>query len=331
MNKKVLFVGHDLKFICDFVTYLSHYQPIGWPQVISYRGHALPENCVNSSLVDICDVIFCEWSLGNAVHFSRVKPFGKRLVVRLHAQELRVLKSRYLDKILWQNVDALIVISPAIKNRVIQLYPELYGKVFFVPNYVPSRKIGSGKYSSSPQFQIGMLGIVPALKRVDLAFELLKHLKSVDSRYSLSLKGGAPNDYTWMQNRPGQVNWYNKTFERYQNLVKDGSIIFEEESDDVATWYESIGVILSMSDIEGSHQSVAEGVASGCVPVIRNWDGASQLYGNPVFETVDEMSEYVLSFKSECAYHSLSSNIRNNLSGVYEFEKVCKQLIELIF
>jgi glycosyltransferase involved in cell wall biosynthesis len=48
--------------------------------------------------------------------------------------------------------------------------------------------------------------------------------------------------------------------------------------DDVPEWLADIGFILSTSEHEGSHQAVAEGMASGAIPVIRNWIGADLLY-----------------------------------------------------
>jgi hypothetical protein len=59
-------------------------------------------------------------------------------------------------------------------------------------------------------------------------------------------------------------------------------------------FYSRIGLILSGSDYEGSHHSVAESMASGVVSVIRNWEGASDIYGNDyVFESVDEAVQVI--------------------------------------
>jgi glycosyltransferase involved in cell wall biosynthesis len=56
------------------------------------------------------------------------------------------------------------------------------------------------------------------------------------------------------------------------------SISIQDYTDDMPAWFSRIGVLLSTSDSEGSHQAVAEGMASGAVPIIRNWPGADRLY-----------------------------------------------------
>ena len=56
------------------------------------------------------------------------------------------------------------------------------------------------------------------------------------------------------------------------------AVIFDRHGDDMAIWYSKVGFILSTSDHEGSHQAIAEGMAAGCIPIIRNWNGATPLY-----------------------------------------------------
>jgi hypothetical protein len=46
----------------------------------------------------------------------------------------------------------------------------------------------------------------------------------------------------------------------------------------MARWLRGVGHILSTSDEEGSHTAVTEGMASGAVPVVRPWPGASDIY-----------------------------------------------------
>jgi len=57
-------------------------------------------------------------------------------------------------------------------------------------------------------------------------------------------------------------------------------------------WFSKIGYILSTSDFEGSHLSVAEAMASGSSPVIITWDGADEIY--PKENCFDDISNAVL-------------------------------------
>jgi hypothetical protein len=56
------------------------------------------------------------------------------------------------------------------------------------------------------------------------------------------------------------------------------SVVFDPFGQDVPVWFRKIGFILSTSDIESFHLSVAEGMASGAVPVIRLRDEVPDLY-----------------------------------------------------
>ena len=56
------------------------------------------------------------------------------------------------------------------------------------------------------------------------------------------------------------------------------SVVFDPFGKDVSIWLSKIGFILSTSDIESFHLSVAEGMASGAVPVVRLRDEVPDLY-----------------------------------------------------
>lgn len=330
VDTKIVFVGHDFKFIDCFIDLLSVGRTDGWPKLVKYDGHYIPEKSTKMGFYSECNVIFCEWALGNAVHFSNNKPVNARLIIRLHAQEIRALKARFLDNINWSNVDSLIVVSPFIRDTILQAYPTLTNKVVYIPNYVGPNKVCGMEKPALAHYSLGLLGIVPTLKRVDLAFELLSMLRLTDNRYKLFIKGNLPEDYAWMKSRKGQQLWYENTFKRYSELIESGHVVFEKASDDVAKWYGNIGLILSTSDSEGSHQAIAEGMFSGCVPVIRSWDGASSIYGYPVFDNLNDMKNYIISISESPNFTSLSFNQRVQAKASFDFELVSSLLLKLI-
>ena len=57
-----------------------------------------------------------------------------------------------------------------------------------------------------------------------------------------------------------------------------GAITFEEHGPNIPAFLRKVGVIVSTSDYEGHQVSVAEGMASGCVPLILDRPGARQQY-----------------------------------------------------
>ena len=46
----------------------------------------------------------------------------------------------------------------------------------------------------------------------------------------------------------------------------------------MAEWYAKVGIVLSTSDFESFHLTIADGAASGAMPVCLNWAGADRIY-----------------------------------------------------
>jgi glycosyltransferase involved in cell wall biosynthesis len=148
------------------------------------------------------------------------------------------------------------------------------------------------------EFRLGMLGYCPKLKNPRLAVEILDRLRRHDQRWRLVLTGSPPRSYDWLWARDSERAYY-EAFEQYveqQQLA--GHLERQEWTDDSPAWYANVGFLLSCSDLEGSHQAVAEGMASGCVPVVRRWQGAEGMYPNSLlFDTAEEAEQLIL----ECA------------------------------
>ena len=60
------------------------------------------------------------------------------------------------------------------------------------------------------KFTIGIVGIVPMMKRIDKALDLLEKLREQDDRYVLRIKGKLPKDFPWMRNRQDELSYYEK-------------------------------------------------------------------------------------------------------------------------
>lgn len=58
----------------------------------------------------------------------------------------------------------------------------------------------------------------------------------------------------------------------------NGAVTFDPHRNDMAEWYEGIGIALSVSDFESFHLTLADGAASGALPVSLAWPGAELIY-----------------------------------------------------
>ena len=287
---RILFAGHDFKFLRPL---LSHYARHPDFRVLTdeYRGHALRGTARSARLLREAEIVFCEWCLGNAEWYSHNKRPGQTLIIRLHRQELTV---PYLDAIKWEAVDAICFICSHTRAEFLERFPGLEGKAKLIYNLVDVEGFGLAKRPDAA-YALGLLGSSPRLKAPHLALELVGRLRAVDERYTLRIKGKHPHEYDWLWRRPEERRYYEELYEQFALPENEGAVIFDKPGDDVPDWFTNVGFVLSTSDFEGSHQAVAEGMAAGTVPIIRNWHGADRLYpARYVFASLDQAADLVL-------------------------------------
>ena len=123
-----------------------------------------------------------------------------------------------------------------------------------------------------------MIGIVPGLKRPDRALDTLELLLERDRRYRLRIKGPSPFDYPWLLDRPAEVEYYRALYRRINSGPLRYAVIFDPPGANVHDWLSLVGFILSPSDYESFHMAVAEGMLTGCQPVVWERDGIHALW-----------------------------------------------------
>ncbi|HNX79919.1 MAG TPA: glycosyltransferase, partial [Prolixibacteraceae bacterium] len=103
--------------------------------------------------------------------------------------------------------------------------------------------------------------------------------------------------YDWLWKCDEERAYFEALYDYINNSDFANSVVFDPHGDDMQVWFSKIGYILSTSEHEGSHQAVAEGMAAGSIPVIRNWHGADELYPEEfVVRSVDEAVGMILGF-----------------------------------
>ena len=272
----VLVAGHDLKF---FSLLQSKLTATGQFEFITdqWQGHNKHDEAASRKLLQQADIIFCEWCLGNIAWYSHNKLPHQRLVARFHAQETR---ADYLNKVNWQAIDHITFVSEHIRRAAMQAFPALpLAKTSVIANYLDSDKFTPKKKTGDAPFTLGMVGVAPKSKRLDRAVDLLEALLATDSRYQLRVKGKHPLEYSWLLNRPDELAYYQQLFERINsNPQLRYKVIFDPAGDNVNDWFTMVGYILSPSEHESFHMAIGEGMLTGAVPVIWNWEGANEIW-----------------------------------------------------
>jgi glycosyltransferase involved in cell wall biosynthesis len=108
-------------------------------------------------------------------------------------------------------------------------------------------------------------------------------------------------------------------------------VVLYPYTEDMPSWFSRIGFVLSTSDSEGSHQAVAEGMAAGCVPVIRNWPGADRLYPRRfIFSTIDEAVQLICNASAPERFRYLSEIARGWACSRFDTRTVAPRILSLL-
>jgi glycosyltransferase involved in cell wall biosynthesis len=271
---KVAVAGHDLKFFTPLLNYLSQ-QPgleVRTDHWISLGEH---DEAASQRILDWADVVICEWCGPNAIWYSHNKRKGTRLIVRLHRFELF---ARYPYRVMIKNVDQVVCVDKYYAQLTVEKTGWPAKKIVALPNTVNVGQLDRPKLDGA-RFSLGMVGIVPSRKRVDLALDVLEELRRDDERYMLNIKSGMPWDHWWIWQKPEERGHYAAALHRIQRSpLLRGAVVFDQAGPDVPAWLRRVGYVLSTSDDESFHVAPVEGMVSGAVPVVLPWPGADTVY-----------------------------------------------------
>ncbi|HET8862111.1 MAG TPA: glycosyltransferase family 4 protein [Solirubrobacterales bacterium] len=270
---RVLIAGHDLKFAGPIREAIA----AAGATIAEDRWHSHTEHdeAASRAILRQTSVILCEWCLGNAVWYSRNKRPDQRLVVRMHRMEV------YTDhpaSVEIDNVDQVVCVSQHIADEAIERFGWESDKLRVIPNSVDVERFRLSKQEGA-RFTLAMVGYTPKRKRLDRALDILEALRSRDERFRLLLVGQPPSQFDWVTNQPEEVEFFRLCLARIQeSSALRGAVSFQPFTGDLPALFQGVGFILSTSDSEGHQVALAEGAASGAVPVIVDRPGAQDQY-----------------------------------------------------
>lgn len=243
-----------------------------------WRSHGAHDEEASGAALAWAETIHCEWCLGNAVWYSRNKLDRQRLVVRFHRMEL---ETPYPGEVELERVDTMVFVARHVLERACERWgwDREDPRFRILPNGVDPAALALPKLPDAER-TLAMVGYVPRLKRLDRALDLLAALRRRDERFRLAVKGREPWEYDWIGGREKDRAHYERLGERLQREPElRGAVCFEPSGDDVAEFLRRAGWIVSASEVEGHSAALAEGMASGAVPVVWERPGAREQYG----------------------------------------------------
>ncbi len=318
---RVVVAGHDLKFFTPLLSCLR-LQPDLEVRLDQWAALGDHDPAASRELAAWADVVICEWCGPNAVWYSRHKRRGSRLLVRLHRFELR---SPYPSQLKISAVSQVICVSKHYARlcRECTGWPET--KVATVPNALDVAQLDRPKLDGA-RFHLGIIGIVPSRKRLDLALDVLEELRREDDRYLLFVKSGMPWEHWWVWQNPAEREHYASALRRVQRSpLLRGAVVFDDAGPDVATWLRRVGFVLSTSDDESFHVAPAEGMVSRAVPVLRHWPGAETIYDMRwIHRGPTEMAAAIMALGDEHAWRAAGDDAHAQAADAFNLGRVCQ-------
>jgi glycosyltransferase involved in cell wall biosynthesis len=320
---KMVIAGHDLKFvklIIDFLEKTNKFEI----RLDNWTGHNVHDEKYSKECLEWADLIICEWGLGNAVWYSSNKRPHQKLIVRMHRQEL---DTAYPRQFTIENIDAIIAISPYVYEEFYRVFKLPREKTRMIYNVLDAKKLDKPK--TDADYHLGIIGIAPKMKRLDLALDVLEKLWSTDKRYKLFIKGKLPQEYPWLWNKEEQREYYEAQYKRIEEAPWKDAVYFDGFGD-VDEWLQKIGFVLSTSDFESFHLAPSEGMASGAIPLILKWDGSETIYKKEfLYNDINGFVERIQEINKMESTEKLRQDAKDYVQR-FDIESVGKQWVELV-
>jgi glycosyltransferase involved in cell wall biosynthesis len=286
---RVLVAGHDLKFLAPIREAVAAAGATLAEDV--WHSHTEHDERASCAALEQADVIFCEWCLGNAVWYSRNKRPDQRLIVRLHRTEIY---TDYPESVQIANVDQVVCVAQHIADEAIERFGWDSGKLRVIPNGIDVDRFRLPKEKTA-RYMLGMVGYVPRRKRLDRALDVIEGLRSQDRRFHLLLPGHPPSEFDWVVRRPEECEFFRQCYARIQASDRlRGGVAFLPFTEDLPSFFRQVGFVLSTSESEGHQVALAEGAASGAVPVILNRPGAHDQFPNRWIHATGDLAAHAV-------------------------------------
>ena len=323
---KVVVCGHDQKFWKPIQRVLERSGLYEFREDY-WSGHNEHDPEHSRQCIDWANVIIAEWTLGNAVWYSRHKKIHQKLITRLHLQERN---TPFPGQLKIENVDEIVFVGGHIQDEVVEKFNFPRHKTCVISNFVDFKKYAQPK-NSGCAFNLGIIGVVPMRKRLDLAMELLGKLIRTDPRYCLHIKGPNPDSYGWLWARTAEREYYMDLWSCIKSTSFANRVIFHPAGDDVAEWFRNIAFILSPSNFESFHMVVAEGMCSGTIPVVWNWEGSDDIYRLlPPVSGVEDAAELILKINQSETGRAMAQQAQAYVQRNFDVDIVFRKWSDLL-
>lgn len=213
------------------------------------------------SFLQANDVVFFEWAselLAAATQLPKVCG----IVTRLHRYEMY----KWADKVNWDAVDRIILVSEAKRREFVARFPEQAAKIVVIPE-----AISVETFEPQPRPFNGDVGILCHLRPRKRVYELVLAFYELSRRRDdlhLHIGGGEAGGY---------AEYYYAVHALVDQLGLQDKVTFYDHVDEPQTWYHDVDIFISNSYSEGLQVALLEAMASGCYCLSHQWEGVEEL------------------------------------------------------
>jgi len=250
------------------ITFFGRYDTFLKELIENLKAFYDVEICKNSSekvvkdVLQATDIAWFEWCDDLTVRFSRIRADCIK-IVRLHSYELF---TNFPDIVKWNNIDLLIFVSDTVREIFKDRFPGVQVKMKVIPNAVNFSKFNFD-FKKKKGNKICYVGHLNYKKNPALLLECFKVISDYNPDYQFYI-AGTHQDYRFKIYMDDMIKKMNL------NINFDGWI------ENVDNWLKDKDYIISTSVFESFQYSVAEGIASGVLPLVHWWQGAEKIYPN---------------------------------------------------
>jgi len=302
-GKKIAFFASQQTFVTDIMKDLS-----GQNDIRAFQGQSLDEM---RDMMTWADLAWFEWCDQLIIEASKL-PRTCRTLCRLHSYEAF---TNMPARVNWDHVDHLLFVNESVREIFRQqvsapietsvIHNGLDLEKYSIPDEKPHSK------------KIASVGYINYKKNPALLLYCFKKLHRYDQEFTLHVAG---------THQDPRLKVYFDHFLKNNPLP----VYFDGWIDDMPGWYADKGFVISTSLFESFHYSIAEGMASGLVPLIHNWYGAEKLYPQRfMFNDPDECLDLVKSLESVDINQMRAEN-RQFVAGRYDNKEKTAEISALL-
>ncbi len=280
LNKKLAFVASSDAFLKPIMAHFARDN-----EVRVFSGNSRDDL---AELLRWADLTWLEWCDGLAVEASRLPKSGKT-VCRLHSYEVFTDAPAQMN---WRNIDGLITVNRSVEE-ILDQHAKPPVRRAIIHNGVDPVRFPFNRRQPRGK-KIAYVGYINYKKNPSLLLQTFKAIHDWDPEFEFHIAG---------EHQDPRIKLYFDHLLPRLNLP----ITFHGWVGDMPGFYAGMDYVISTSLFESFHYSIAEGMLSGCLPLIHSWMGADQLYPpEAIFDTphqaIDLLKKYAASDHEQMAH-----------------------------